>query len=781
MKRLLDNLNNSFIEYNKKVDELYKEKTLRIDSLFGAGTADTFCRGISYIIRQFLESEDDTELFIQIPVDELASKPDLQDENFQKMQDAICHTLAMATYNKSKIEAPPVSQELEGEVFYTADSIECSRGETRPRIWKIRQGKNGLLFPDEQYPDKAKVSGNNVYITLNTKELQKIFENHIGNTYRLAMLPDNNNVTTRKKLLDMAKLLGVYKANPTSKLYKNALLIGFGNPTSLRICDIPWLRYPVDFEKKYENISNKHYEILVFAGDTKYSGRESRINNEIAYGYCKKVIYVGENKPMNYKGKVFSFTSRELYHYFANDKYPEFEIKKLQWTCLEQALILLTDIINNEVLNLDSDVKKRAITSTLAPYLGYTFFSDTASLNERLLDFLNDNAILNNVQWDTLVESSTKLEDISFKGNPKKQCYQLIRKECGNNPCLLLEAYVSYPNRIKKLCQKNKKQNTYVVDVCSDSNRYLDVVRYMFRKLAMGKVYFLTYFELNKIKDLLLGDLSVYNSNYRKSVLCNLEHPQVNRTEDQHYGSLDNFNVSLLDDLMTTYNSQNAARYTLTAYDGNEYDISGDVIKDKQIVNCGDLLDFAEDWLPCDLSFYIKPNCFQELRDILYDLPKGEDVDTYARLWKSKLQERCRSEYDSDAKTMWDQDKFKFMKLSTFKKVINDRYTSQFPNIFKRLAIQMYAIGLFTPEELQNSLKALQASREASSFGGRLKQGIYEYLLTDTCSVEEVRIICDKKQRPYSPYTYDKLKAICIKTATITKITQTNNRNGNDE
>ena len=303
----------------------------------------------------------------------------------------------------------------------------------------------------------------------------------------------------------------------------------------------------------------------------------------------------------------------------------------------------------------------------------------------------------------------------------------------------------------------------------------------MFRKLAMGKVYFLTYFELNKIKDLFLSDLSVYNSNYRKVVLCNLEHPQVKRTEDQHYGSLDKFNVSLIDELMTTYNSQNAARYTLTADDGNEYDISGDVIKDKQIVNCGDLIDFADDWLPCDMSFYVKPDCFQELRDILYDLPKGEDVDTYARLWKAKLQERCRSKYGSDARTMWNQDKFKFMKLSTFERVIKDRYTPQFPNVYKRLAIQMHATSLFTQEELDNSLKAHQASKEASSFGVKLKQGIFEYILTGTCSVEEVNVICDKKQRPYSSYTLDKLQTKCIKTARIIKITQSKNKNGNDE
>ena len=428
MKQLLDNLSNSFTEYIKQADELYKNQTQGVECLFGHEAVDTFCRGINYVIRQFLESDNDTELFIQIPVDELASKPDLQDNNFQKMQDAICHTLAMATYDKGKIEAPNISDSQEGDIFYTADSIECNRGETRPRLWKIRTGRNGRLFPDEQYPDKSKGTGNNVYITLNTIRLQNIFDDHVDNTYRLTSLPDNNNSTTRKKLSDMAKLLGVYKKNQTSKQYENALLVGFGNPTSTRIGDLPWLSYPVDFEKKYENVCNKHYEILVFAGDTKYNGRESRINNEIAYGHCKKVIYIGSNEPLNYNGEVFSFTSRELYHYFANDKYPEFEIKKIQWESLEKALIALTDIINNDELCLDNDVKKRAITYTLTPYLGYNFFSDRASMTERLLDFLNDNAILNNSQWDTLLESSARLENISFKENPKKQCYQSIRK-----------------------------------------------------------------------------------------------------------------------------------------------------------------------------------------------------------------------------------------------------------------------------------------------------------------------------------------------------------------
>ena len=123
METLLQNLAQAFNDYIEKVDKFYIENTKNCDMLFSNDKSDLFCRAIYYIVRRFLESEEYEELFIKIPVDELASKPSLQDDNFQKMQDSICHALAMAVYPQQDIEATSLSNENLEEIYYTSDNI----------------------------------------------------------------------------------------------------------------------------------------------------------------------------------------------------------------------------------------------------------------------------------------------------------------------------------------------------------------------------------------------------------------------------------------------------------------------------------------------------------------------------------------------------------------------------------------------------------------------------------------------------------------------------------
>ena len=95
-------------------------------------------------------------------------------------------------------------------------------------------------------------------------------------------------------------------------------------------------------------------------------------------------------------------------------------------------------------------------------------------------------------------------DGLQIKGaeNPKTKRYKEIKESTRRQTCTLLEAYESYNNKIKKVCDNNnKEQNVYVLDVCSDSNRHIEVVKCLLSKLALGKVYMLTYVSLQKIKD----------------------------------------------------------------------------------------------------------------------------------------------------------------------------------------------------------------------------------------------------------------------------------------
>lgn len=786
MEAVLNNIKHHFEDYIKKVDALYQESTKSYSELFGT-EPDVFCLAISHIVRNFLESDGES-LFIQVPVDELGTRQTLQDKNFTRMEEAICHTLAMAVYSDD-LEAKDLSELSEGDVFYTADDIECPNGETRPRLWKIMRGKLGNR-PKEQFCDKSRINRkNDLLISTNIEQLCSIFSEHKANTYKLNRLPENNNEPTRKKMAKMAEMLGVYKNNKPKKHYKNALLVGFGNPSSMEmICNYPYLSYPVDFVNKYTNNNHqKQYEIIVLAGDVKYNGIDTLINTELAYGRTKKIIYIGSDKPAYFKGDIFSFTHRELYHYYANDRFPSFEVEKLNWDSLNKIIQNITSILHNDSLQFQVDIIKRATTYAVTPYVGYSFFKDKDTIDERLLRF-EEFASLPEEQWNIyeklVIDAQDKLK-IKGEENPKRKKYQEIKKIAGVNTCTLLEAYESYNNKIKKVCEKNKEQNAYVLDVCSDSNRYIEVIKCLLSRLALGKVSLLTYVSLQRIKDFLTKDYEIYNQRYRKAVLNNIEHPVITSNNAITYGSLDDVEFNLIDDLMTSYynRSIDSTYYTLTG-DGVEDDVRGDLIRCGQKIKAGDLFEYSNDWLPCELSYYIMPSCFKELRDIYYDFPQGKDINTYANLWKDKLQQRCKAEYRDEYKDMWEHDNLKFIKLHTFRDIIKGKYQNMFISTFHHLSVRMKAMGLFTDEELSYSLKAHAVSKKSRSLGGEIKQGLYEFLLTGRCSVEVVNTICKNSSNSNkwtTAYSLEKLKELCIKTNNIYSIVKSNKKHNDDE
>lgn len=777
MDELLDKLKTYFTNYIQEVDKFYIESTKGYSSLFGDKIPDNFYRAISHIIRQFLEADgNDNSLFIQVPVDEISVKPKDQEPNFLKMEDAIAHTLSMAVCPIS-INAPKIENAPEGSFYYTADEING-----RPRLWQAKIARTTQrIYPDELFKDRGQFGEK---VLEKTEGLRNIFNDHLNNTYKLSSLPENFNRPTQEKMAKMAKLLAIYKANKTNKQYNNALMIGYGSPKNL-ICNYPYVEFPLEFTNKYNNVDDKEYDIVICVGDRYYLGNEMQLNQRLAQGKSKKIIYIGTTRPQDFNGETFSFSYREMYHYFAQNKFPTFKIHNWEWRELSELLENTSKIFSNDRLNIITDIdkiKRHVNSHIIYQYIGKDSNneSEEESFQDDILDFINTNYsyLIDNDQWDFLKESFEKLSLPKSSNNPKTDWFN-TKKNNPNSQYLYLNPSQPYKDKIKETCKKNNLGNTFAIDVHVDSYQYIDTIKALFERLALGTFNMVSFFKLKRIFDFLLKETEMYKQEYRKKILGNITYTE-SHTSRQEYGSLDNFDYDLeaLNDWMKT--SATTTNYVITDENDNTYDICGDVIRCKQLIDVDKLFEYKEDWLPCELSFYQKPENFHELRDVLYDLPVDRNIETYSNLWKERLKTRCHDKYQGDCNKMITEDKIEFSK-GVLKKVVKDKYTSKFPNCYYRLFNKMKDIGILTEEEHNYCIRAQKANENSRSVGRKLKEGTLNYVLTGECTTPDINIICSNSKKTKNPINLDSLKELCIKTVTIKEIKKSNKKHHDDE
>lgn len=787
MEYLLTQLESDFKTYIEKVDNHYNESTKKYSSLWNLqndGVNNTnqdnlvFYSAISHIIRQFLEADgNDNSLFIQVPVDEIAVKPKDQKPNYYKMEEAIAHTLSMAVCPIS-INAPKIENAPEGSFYYTADEING-----RPRLWQAKIARTTQrIYPDELFKDRGQFGEK---VLEKTEGLRNIFNDHLNNTYKLSSLPENFNRPTQEKMAKMAKLLAIYKANKTNKQYNNALMIGYGSPKNL-ICNYPYVEFPLEFTNKYNNVDDKEYDIVICVGDRYYLGNEMQLNQRLAQGKSKKIIYIGTTRPQDFNGETFSFSYREMYHYFAQNKFPTFKIHNWEWRELSELLENTSKIFSNDRLNIITDIdkiKRHVNSHIIYQYIGKDSNneSEEESFQDDILDFINTNYsyLIDNDQWDFLKESFEKLSLPKSSNNPKTDWFKDTKKNNPNSQYLYLNPSQPYKDKIKETCKKNNLGNTFAIDVHVDSYQYIDTIKALFERLALGTFNMVSFFKLKRIFDFLLKETEMYKQEYRKKILGNITYTE-SQTSRQEYGSLDNFDYDLeaLNDWMKT--SATTTNYVITDENDNTYDICGDVIRCKQLIDVDKLFEYKEDWLPCELSFYQKPENFHELRDVLYDLPVDRNIETYSNLWKERLKTRCHDKYQGDCNKMITEDKIEFSK-GILKKVVKDKYTSKFPNCYYRLFNKMKDIGILTEEEHNYCIRAQKANENSRSVGRKLKEGTLNYVLTGECTTPDINIICSNSKKTKNPINLDSLKELCIKTVTIKEIKKSNKKHHDDE
>lgn len=776
MKSRLNLAKESFDNYIKKVDDFYKQATNAYSSLFGEESSDMFCRAISYVLRTFIESEDDgNSLFIQIPIEEIGLNEKSQTTNFLKMEESIGHILSMAVY-PDEIEATDLSSCNVGELYYTAAKIPCKGGTNRPRIWEIKEGKINGKYPIERFRDV-----DNRRVERKVADIQGrcvIFQDNINVTYKLSSLPENNNQPAQNKMKKMAELLNIYRNNKPTRRYRNAVMVGYGKPKTMS--DYDYLSYPLKIVNRFDKINQDDaYDIMVIAGDKWYNGVESRLTNRIGRGLTNRIIFIGSEMPKDYRGKVFSFSHREMYHYFANDKFPTLEINRLVWDSLNDIINAINNILNSEILNVDPLLKKKTLNYTIAPYIGYNV--EAINIKDRFLDFVDEQYDISSEQWDYIEKVAEESLQEPIIGTPKQSEYEKVKNNFGRDAeCILLESRLSYINRINKyLSKKNRVDNICIVDVCTEKQA-MEVTECLLRKLTLGRICLLSYnyVSLSKVENLFFKDYICYNEEYRTKILNNLHHEVIEENQN-HYGSLDSFDDSELDNIMRDYydRPQYSQYYSLVSDTGEEYDVSGDIVRYGYQINVGDLFDNAEDWLPSEVSFYQKPRNFQYLRDILYDLPAGANIDTFANLWKNRLRERCIGVYNGDSRIMWETDGFKKIKFPMFKKIVELRYEPMFPSEFGFMLNKMKNIGIINDEEYKNSRKAKKASHKSRKIGRYLKRGLYEFLLKGKCNEGDVNAICKNSKKNGEPLTLKSLQELCIKTINVKEIKKSNKRN----
>ena len=721
MQDFLNSIENNYSSYKNDVDGFYGQETnLWKDVFVGIEPVTSpFYQAIFNVIRRFLNEEiknDDqtpTQLFIQLPTEELGRSDKKQYTNRSFIHKVVSSALQYATAETlyKNTRSGEASQTKEGELYYSLEN---------DMIWSISPS-NWTEW--RTYPRCVSKS------IQRTSDAVRLFNELKDSTIRICASPSTSSAI-RSMRECFNKVLSYYeKSLWFAKQYDSATIIGYPGEWCNRgaLIENEFIGNPVRFYRNFTKLGKKATDVLVLIGTRKYKNFSNQIRNNLAKQKYKKVIYIGSEKPFNVddnpKNVTYSFSFRELFTYFYGT-YPKIKYYHLEYTWLSKQLLCLKKILENK--HIDEEKHKSILTYVAYNFIAYDFKSISSEDFEYTKNKLLEEYYVEVDEWF----NNLKLPS-NFK-NPK------VIKRFGIYAQTIPIFLVSHKKSIiKEFIKdgKNKHTNKIIIDVKSNSEKYLDVVKYLLTKGMFGEYNLFTYVDLPRIRDFFEKEKKVYNNPYRINLLDGLKytetelpHPKIDKKLEDY------FDLNILDQILyerVFSSSSSSIAYTLKDKKGNKHrGITGDIIYGDNTMSLNDVIKEKEDMLPAELTYYINPPNFDELVELSHNL--GKDVERYAKLWKVRLRNYCNEKYDGDVNKMA-KEKFPFMVSQ-----LNDKYidvsqsTVKFPDRTVSLAQKMLELEIINEEERNNIIAARKVNNQNSEFGRRLKEALFNYKINGT-------------------------------------------------
>lgn len=754
----------SFDQYMDKVDKLILSKTQQYDCFFEKyqDNGEKFFRHIFYIIKHFLEDESAKRLFISIPVQELGIISSRYEDTWTCLQGIIADVLSLATSEKQKsIMACPEQDKAQcGTFLYCLNEhsplffeivdskiLECG---TRPK----------LLFKDKKMGS--------------TEASKFIYDLNRDCTYKMKDLPpartyENCDAHTERHIKYICDRLNLYIKNGLSSQYKSAGIVGFHDKSERyeRSYNNIYFDSPLSFSIDASNeILNN--EIVCFVGDRKYGNVWDNVNRKIGQGIIKKAIFLGttfDDFKSDDRSHEYAFSIREMYRYFANNRFPEMELKTLPFPWLSDRIAEFNELIM-DMGSLDDNQRKLMVGRVMRNCVGIEYSKPSDQDADRLSDWMNENCRLKPEEKSRILDwyKGLEFQDLT---TPKQKYLEDISNGDRTHIC---NPY-SFKNKAKAFIdKKNNEYNTLVFDVIYNAKTpYVQNTKDIFMHMPLGKLIFLSYTPLDKLSDFLYHEPDICNGQYRKSILENIEYkrPEITQNEISKNNLEDYFTEDLLDDMYHEGIERNISHYTLKFSDGSVDVVNGDVIYGNSVVALSDIFEYEEKFTSSEITYYETPSDFPKIFEIVKDFPDGRDVSHFSTLWKKILNNYSEKEYNGDFKKML-KEQFPFLPKSRSKEYINVE-SEVFPHKFNLLVKRLREMDLVDDLTAKYLIAAHKAKRDSTSIGVALKEALYNYKITGNKN-EFLSDFESKSKKRGETINADTLANECLKSKVFVKI-----------
>ncbi len=689
-----------------------------------------FYKHIMYVINSFLEEEGTRELFIQLPVEELANKDSKgrdskQSKRFRWLNGSIAACLQMATIEqfKDNIFVPKeddynrtIDRYHVGDYFlakkrahgyFYVETIASNRG-SRLRFYNSNNGKpqgNPRVAFDECIPDS--------FVRIERIPLQL-----------------RNGVTQIEKAVDIVKIMP-----KTSRQYQSAALVSIGAYSPINehlVTDSSLFNLSVRFFSDYQSAISYNPEVIIVCGDSQYSKVAQAYRNTNA----RKIIYIGSVPPFEANIKCYPFTYREIYRYSScSHSFTEPTIKELPFPWLNERQRELDGVLNNCIQEDESfteEDKKIVSRKLLCSFSRYDF--DASQLN-RIKDIYSEDNIeeLFNLNIDVSDNTISKIYNwiqlLEFNGiNPKSQWIN------GQNASLILGKNSAYKRDVKGLCGYNNRIIADNLAVNAYDKRYSYILRYhLFAKIT-ALYYVNESYAIKQLNNYINREYAYYNSDYRKALQTNID-VVLQPTEEILPDWIEKFFEEEYN--INQFISSQSERCRVTFDDGTSDIIDGDVIADMGEDGYTDI-NIRETYTGLEISYYKKPENFEILIAACAKYSeRWKQIVYYSALWKCKFIEAYNSFINQGynrgeaIQTISDNSSLPKERVKAYSKENGNKFLSskkEMRNMLNYLA----SLGLITDADKRNVIKAKFYNSEIPlEFGTALKRDLYSTFLGD--------------------------------------------------